>query len=35
MLNTQQLIELYYSTYNPETVKNQTLTDINKIQVEQ
>jgi type IV secretory pathway VirB4 component len=35
ILNTQELIELYYSTYNPETVKNQTLTDINNIQVEQ
>ncbi len=35
MLNTQKLIELYYNTYNPETVKNQTLADINSIQVEQ
>jgi len=35
ILNTQELIELYYSTYNPETVKNQTLTDISNIQVEQ
>lgn len=35
MLNTQDLIELYYHTYNPETVKNQALVDVNKIQVEQ
>lgn len=34
LLNTQELIELYYNTYNPETSKNQPLVDINKIQVE-
>jgi len=33
-LNTQELIELYYKTYNPETSKNQPLVDINKIRVE-
>lgn len=34
-LNTQELIELYYQTYNPETAKNQPLVDVNKLQVEQ
>lgn len=34
-MNTQELIELYYNSYNPETSKNQVLVDINKIQVEQ
>ncbi|MFA4942267.1 MAG: hypothetical protein WC564_01350 [Patescibacteria group bacterium] len=33
-LNTQELIELYYKTYNPETAKNQPLVDIGKIRVE-
>lgn len=33
-LNTQELIELYYGFYNPETVKNQVLTDIGNLQVE-
>jgi type IV secretory pathway VirB4 component len=33
-LNTQELIELYYNSYNPETSKNQPLVDINKIQIE-
>ncbi len=33
-LNTQELIELYYETYNPETAKNQHLVNIDKIQVE-
>ena len=33
-LNTQELIELYYSSYNPETAKNQVLTDIGNLQVE-
>ncbi len=33
-LNTQELIELYYETYNPETAKNQHLVDINKLQIE-
>lgn len=34
MLNTQELIELYYNTYNPETSKNQPLVDIDRLQVE-
>ena len=34
-LDTQGLIELYYKTYNPETAKNQTLVDVNKLRVEQ
>ena len=33
-LDTQGLIELYYKTYNPETAKNQTLVDINKLRVD-
>lgn len=33
-LNTQQLIELFYSTYNPETAKNQKLVDIKKLRVD-
>lgn len=33
-LNTQELIELYYSSYNPETAKNQVLSDVRKLQVE-
>jgi hypothetical protein len=33
-MSTQELIELYYNSYNPETSKNQKLVDINKIQVE-
>ncbi len=33
-MKTQELIELYYNSYNPETSKNQKLVDINKIQVE-
>ncbi len=33
-LDTQSLIELYYKTYNPETAKNQELTDLDKIRVE-
>ncbi len=33
-LNTQELIELYYKTYNPETAKNQKLVDINKLRVD-
>lgn len=32
-LDTQSLIELYYKTYNPETSKNQQLTDLDKIKV--
>lgn len=34
-LNTQELIELYYNIYNPETSKNQPLVDINQLQIEQ
>jgi hypothetical protein len=33
-LNTQELIELYYNSYNPETSRNQPLVDIRKLQVE-
>lgn len=33
-LETQDLIELYYRTYNPETAKNQELVDINKLRVD-
>ncbi|MFA5420468.1 MAG: TraC family protein [Patescibacteria group bacterium] len=33
-LNTQELIELYYKTYNPETAKNQKLEDVRKLQIE-
>ena len=33
-LSTQELIELYYKTYNPETAKNQALVDINKLRVD-
>ena len=33
-LDTQSLIELYYKTYNPETSKNQSLVDLDKIRVE-
>lgn len=33
-MSTQELIELYYNSYNPETSKNQKLVDIDKIQVE-
>lgn len=33
-LDTQALIELYYKTYNPETFKNQKLTDVNKLRVD-
>ncbi|MCF6276258.1 MAG: TraC family protein [Candidatus Magasanikbacteria bacterium] len=34
-LDTQALVELYYSTYNPDIAYAQQLQDINKIQVEQ
>jgi hypothetical protein len=34
MLNTQQLIELYYQSYNPDVSENQRLDDINKMDVE-
>lgn len=33
-LNTQELIELYYKTYNPETANNQELEDVRKLQIE-
>jgi len=33
-LNTQELIELYYNSYNPETSKNQVLTNVRDLQVE-
>jgi hypothetical protein len=33
-LGTQDLIELYYKTYNPETAKHQDLVDINKLRVD-
>ncbi|MFH1047865.1 MAG: TraC family protein [Patescibacteria group bacterium] len=33
MLNTQQLIELYYRTYNPELLDTQKLDDVNNIRV--
>lgn len=33
-LDTQSLIELYYKTYNPETSRNQSLPDMEKIRVE-
>ncbi len=33
-LDTQSLIELYYKTYNPETSKNQSLVDLDKLRVE-
>lgn len=34
MLDTQSLIELYYNTYNPESVGQEKFTDINKLNVE-
>ncbi|MBI4215226.1 MAG: hypothetical protein HY602_00695 [Parcubacteria group bacterium] len=34
MLNTQNLIELYYSSYNPKVSEHQKLGDINKLQVD-
>jgi hypothetical protein len=33
-LDTQGLIELYYTVYNPELYDTQRLTDINQLQVE-
>lgn len=33
-LDTQSLIELYYRTYNPETSRNQSLGDMDKMRVE-
>lgn len=32
-LDTQGLIELFYSTYNPDTSENQKLTDINNLRI--
>ena len=34
MLDTQGLIEMYYTVYNPETFESQRMTDIHKLQVE-
>ena len=31
-LNTQELIELYYNVYNPQTAANEHLTDVNELQ---
>jgi hypothetical protein len=33
-LNTQTLIELYYSVYNPSSAETQKLADVNKLQIE-
>lgn len=33
-LNTQALIELYYTVYNPDLFETEKLTDVNKLQVE-
>jgi len=33
-LSTQELIELYYNTYNIETSKNEVLVDVNKLRLE-
>jgi len=35
MLDTQSLIELYYSSYNPQSVEAQKLDDVNKIRIEE
>jgi hypothetical protein len=34
VLDTQSLIELYYTVYNPELFETQRLEDINKLQFE-
>jgi len=34
MLDTQGLIELYYSVYNPDVAETQKMTDINKLRIE-
>ena len=34
LLNTQTLIELYYSVYNPSAAETQKLADVNKLQIE-
>ncbi len=33
-LDTQSLIELYYTVYNPEMFETQRMTDINNLQIE-
>lgn len=33
-LNTQELIELFYNSYNPETSKNQPIEDVSKLRLE-
>jgi len=35
MLDTQGLIELFYNSYNPETAKQEKLTDLSKLRVEE
>jgi len=35
ILDTQSLIELYYSIYNPEVYESQKVTDLSKIQIEE
>lgn len=35
VLNTQNLIELYYESYNPDVAEQQKIKDINKLDVEQ
>jgi len=34
MLDTQSLIELYYTVYNPELFETQRMTDVGKLQLE-
>jgi hypothetical protein len=34
MLDTQSLIELYYTVYNPELFESQRMTDVGKLQLE-
>lgn len=34
MLDTQSLIELYYTVYNPELFETQRMSDVNKLQIE-
>ena len=35
LLDTQSLIELYYTVYNPDVFDIQKLVDLNKLQVEE
>ena len=35
MLDTQSLIELYYSSYNPQSVERQKLEDVDKLRIEE